>query len=53
MLEPADGAVLQNVVLGDPAADGVHCNGSCTLKNVWWDNVGEDAATSGAARPAR
>ncbi|WP_323189246.1 pectate lyase [Kitasatospora sp. NBC_00240] len=45
MFELADGAVLQNVVLGDPAADGVHCNGSCTLKNVWWENVGEDAAT--------
>ncbi|MCU7821419.1 pectate lyase [Kitasatospora sp. DSM 101779] len=45
MFELADGAVLQNVVLGDPAADGVHCSGSCTLRNVWWENVGEDAAT--------
>jgi hypothetical protein len=33
------------VILGNPAADGVHCNGSCTLKNVWWEDVGEDAAT--------
>ncbi|MFD6244789.1 pectate lyase [Streptomyces roseolus] len=40
-----DGAVLKNVVLGTPAADGVHCLGSCTLQNVWWENVGEDAAT--------
>ncbi|WP_406859138.1 pectate lyase [Streptomyces sp. HUAS MG47] len=41
----ADGAVLKNVVLGTPAADGVHCLGSCTLQNVWWEDVGEDAAT--------
>ncbi|MFE6228486.1 pectate lyase [Streptomyces sp. NPDC057854] len=40
-----DGATLKNVVLGDTAADGVHCLGSCTLQNVWWENVGEDAAT--------
>ncbi|WP_455362093.1 pectate lyase [Streptomyces sp. SYSU K21746] len=45
IFELADGAVLQNVVLGNPAADGVHCSGSCTLRNVWWENVGEDAAT--------
>ncbi|QXE33264.1 pectate lyase [Streptomyces sp. GMY02] len=41
----ADGAVLKNVVLGSPAADGVHCSGSCTLQNVWWEDVGEDAAS--------
>lgn len=41
----ADGAVLKNVVLGSPAADGVHCLGSCTLQNVWWEDVGEDAAS--------
>ncbi|MWA09273.1 pectate lyase [Streptomyces sp. BA2] len=40
-----DGAVLKNVILGSPAADGVHCQGSCTLQNVWWEDVGEDAAT--------
>ncbi|MGP3984595.1 pectate lyase [Streptomyces sp. KR80] len=40
-----DGAVLKNVVLGSPAADGIHCMGSCTLQNVWWEDVGEDAAT--------
>lgn len=41
----ADGGTLQNVILGQPAADGVHCQGSCTLINVWWERVGEDAAT--------
>jgi hypothetical protein len=45
IFELADGATLKNVILGDPAADGVHCLGSCTLENVWWENVGEDAAT--------
>jgi pectate lyase len=41
----SDGAVLENVIIGDPAADGIHCYGSCTLKNVWFERVGEDAAT--------
>ena len=41
----ANGAVLKNVILGFPAADGVHCAGTCTLQNVWWEDVGEDAAT--------
>ncbi|MET8689970.1 pectate lyase [Streptomyces sp. NPDC004732] len=40
-----DGAVLKNVILGSPAADGIHCQGNCTLQNVWWEDVGEDAAT--------
>jgi hypothetical protein len=41
----ANGATLQNVVIGNPGADGIHCAGSCTLKNVWWDDVGEDGLT--------
>ncbi|MCK9896229.1 pectate lyase [Frankia sp. AgB32] len=45
LFELAPGAVLKNVILGSPAADGVHCLGSCTLQNVWWEDVGEDAAT--------
>ncbi|WP_067831376.1 pectate lyase, partial [Actinomadura kijaniata] len=45
IFELADGAVLKNVVLGAPAADGVHCEGSCAIQNVWWEDVGEDAAT--------
>ncbi|MFF1375014.1 pectate lyase [Streptomyces sp. NPDC058308] len=45
LFELADGAVLKNVILGSPAADGIHCQGSCTLQNVWWEDVGEDAAT--------
>jgi hypothetical protein len=45
IFELADGAVLKNVIIGTPAADGVHCKGICTLQNVWWLDVGEDAAT--------
>lgn len=41
----ASGATLKNVILGSPAGDGVHCAGPCTLENVWWEDVGEDAAT--------
>jgi len=45
ILELKPGAVLKNVIIGGPAADGIHCLGSCTLQNVWWEDVGEDAAT--------
>ncbi|MES1172168.1 MAG: pectate lyase [Bacteroidota bacterium] len=45
LFDVANGGTLQNVILGNPAADGVHCAGTCTLKNVWWEDVGEDAAT--------
>jgi hypothetical protein len=45
IFELADGAVLKNVIIGVPGADGVHCKGSCTLRNVWWLDVGEDAAS--------
>lgn len=45
MFQLAPGATLSNVIIGGPAGDGVHCSGSCTLRNVWWEDVGEDAAT--------
>ncbi len=45
LFELADGATLSNVILGSPAADGVHCQGSCNLLDVTWEDVGEDAAT--------
>jgi pectate lyase len=45
LFELAAGATLRNVILGSPAADGVHCAGSCTLEDVTWEDVGEDAAT--------
>jgi pectate lyase C len=36
---------LRNVVLGAPAADGIHTEGNVTLNNVHWEDVGEDALT--------
>lgn len=39
------GGTLKNVNLGAPAADGVHCYGSCNITNVNWLDVGEDALT--------
>ena len=45
LFQIANGGTLTNVIIGNPAADGVHCSGSCTLRNVWWEDVGEDAAT--------
>jgi len=40
-----NGATLRNVVLGAPAADGVHTYGNVTLQNIIWEDVGEDALT--------
>ncbi len=45
VFELAPGAVIKNVILGAPAGDGIHCNGDCTIENVWWEDVGEDGAT--------
>ena len=45
VFELAPGATIQNVILGAPAGDGIHCEGNCTIRNVWWEDVGEDAAT--------
>jgi hypothetical protein len=45
MFELADGAVLKNVIIGDKPAEGIYCLGTCTLENVWWEDVGDDAAT--------
>lgn len=42
-----DGATLKNVIIagGLNGSDGVHCQGNCTLENVHWEDVCEDAAT--------
>ncbi|KAL0934918.1 pectate lyase F 2 [Colletotrichum truncatum] len=40
-----NGATLSNVIIGASQAEGVHCKGTCTLNNVWWADVCEDAAT--------
>ncbi len=40
-----DGATLKNAVITKNGADGVHCEGNCTVSNVVWQDVCEDAAT--------
>ncbi|KAI4647349.1 uncharacterized protein J4E79_010207 [Alternaria viburni] len=38
-----NGASISNVIIGANALEGVHCLGSCTLTNVWFRDVCEDA----------
>ncbi|ROV90733.1 hypothetical protein VSDG_08282 [Cytospora chrysosperma] len=38
-----EGGSLSNVIIGPNQIEGVHCQGSCTLTNVWWSAVCEDA----------
>jgi hypothetical protein len=45
-----DGATVQNVIIGKDQAEGIHCLGSCTIKNVWWEDVCEDALTVRTAK---
>ncbi|KAH7394408.1 pectate lyase-domain-containing protein [Pyrenochaeta sp. MPI-SDFR-AT-0127] len=40
-----DGASISNVIIGANALEGVHCLGSCTLTNVWFRDVCEDAVS--------
>jgi pectate lyase C len=40
-----DGASLSNVVIGAPAADGIHTYGNVQLANIVWEDIGEDALT--------
>eukprot|EP00833_Pecoramyces_ruminatium_P008608 jgi/Orpsp1_1/1182640/evm.model.c7180000082068.1 len=40
------GAILKNVILGANSKEHVHCIGDgCTVENVWWEDVCEDALT--------
>ncbi|GAB9477148.1 Pectate lyase [Globisporangium polare] len=42
LVEP--GATLKNVIIGKNQMEGVHCEKhGCTIENVWWDDVCEDA----------
>nr|OQO23728.1 hypothetical protein B0A51_09035 [Rachicladosporium sp. CCFEE 5018] len=38
-----NGGTLKNVIIGKDQIEGVHCLGSCTIENVWWTDVCEDA----------
>jgi hypothetical protein len=38
------GGTLKNAIIGKNQMEGVHCDDSdCTIDNVWWDDVCEDA----------
>lgn len=39
-----DGASIANVIIGGDALEGIHCQGSCTLTNVWFRDVCEGEA---------
>ena len=41
----ANGGTLRNVIIGADQIEGVHCQGACTIENVWWEDVCEDALT--------
>jgi hypothetical protein len=36
-----NGATLSNVILGPNNGEGIHCQGTCTLNNIWWLDVCE------------
>ncbi|KAF9895090.1 hypothetical protein FE257_004719 [Aspergillus nanangensis] len=38
-----EGATLKNAIIGTDQIEGVYCLGSCTIENVWWEKVCEDA----------
>lgn len=39
------GSTVQNVILLAPGVDGIHYYGNGAIKNVTWNDVGEDAST--------
>lgn len=46
LFDVQEGGVVRNVIIGAAAADGIHCKGNCTIDHVWWEDIGEDAATA-------
>ncbi|KAJ3477624.1 hypothetical protein NLI96_g10337 [Meripilus lineatus] len=40
-----EGGSISNVVIGANQAEGIHCLGSCTLTNVWFEDVCEHTGT--------
>ena len=39
------GGTVKNVIIGADQGEGIHCLGPCTIQNVWWEDVCEDALT--------
>ena len=45
IMEVADGGTVKNVIFGVHVGDGIHCLGSCTIDNVWFPYICDDAVT--------
>jgi hypothetical protein len=45
IIEVADGGSVKNVIFGKRIGDGIHCKGSCTIENVWFQYICDDAIT--------
>jgi pectate lyase len=45
IIEVADGGTVKNIVFGEDVGDGIHCLGSCTIDNVWFPYICDDAIT--------
>ncbi|RYP02167.1 hypothetical protein DL764_005918 [Monosporascus ibericus] len=48
-----EGATLRNVIIGKDQAEGVHCDGHCTLEFVWFEDVCEDAISVKNDKPGK
>jgi pectate lyase len=46
LIEVANGGTVKNVIMGKKVGDGIHCLGSCTIENVWFPNVCDDAISA-------
>lgn len=40
-----EGGTLKNAIIGSDQREGVYCKGSCTVQNVWWEDVCEGMFT--------
>jgi hypothetical protein len=45
IIEIADGGTVKNVIFSAHVGDGIHCLGSCTIDNVWFNFICDDAIT--------
>jgi hypothetical protein len=46
LIEVGDGGTVKNIVMGRRVGDGIHCTGSCTIENVWFPYVCDDAVSA-------
>jgi hypothetical protein len=46
IIDVEDGGTVKNVIMGAKVGDGIHCKGSCTIDNVWFPAVCDDAISA-------